>query len=102
MLRSARHTCGAGLPILAGAVTAGHFVVVLILPAIERRLPTSRWAPAQIHIAYRGGQDVLAQILTICTQHDFAVTRLAIEREDDQPSISGQSGSQQARGHGKQ
>jgi putative Mg2+ transporter-C (MgtC) family protein len=94
--------CGAGLPILAIATAAGHFVVVIILPAIERRLPKSRWAPAPIHVAYSGGQDVLTQILTLCTQHDFAVTRLVVEGDGDQPPVKPQSGSQQAKGHGKQ
>ena len=37
--------CGAGLPVLAIAVFAGHFAVVGLFPMIERRLPRSRWAP---------------------------------------------------------
>jgi putative Mg2+ transporter-C (MgtC) family protein len=94
--------CGAGLPILAIAVTAGHFVVVLILPAVERRLPRSRWAPVEIHVAYHGGQDVLTQILMLCTRHDFAVTRLFVEGDNNQPGILRQSGPQHAKGHGKQ
>src|ERR1700744_4990902 len=71
--------CGAGLPILAGAVTAGNFVVVLVLPALVARIPKSRWAPIQMRVGYRGDQGVLTQILTVCTQHDFAVTRLSVE-----------------------
>jgi putative Mg2+ transporter-C (MgtC) family protein len=94
--------CGAGLPILAIAVTAGHFVVVIILPAIERRIPRSRWAPAQIQVSYHGGQDVLTQILTLATQHDFAVTRLLVQSEGDQSSAPTRSGAQQAKGHDKQ
>src|SRR6202142_4590106 len=38
--------CGAGLPILAIAVTFGPFIVIAGFPAIERRLPKSRWAPS--------------------------------------------------------
>src|ERR1700727_655835 len=38
--------CGAGLPILALAVTAGHFVIVFAFPPIAARLPRSRWAPS--------------------------------------------------------
>jgi putative Mg2+ transporter-C (MgtC) family protein len=94
--------CGAGLPILAIAVTAGHFVVVIVLPAIERRLPKSRWTPAEIHVAYCGGQDVLTQILTICTRHDLAVTRLLVEGGGDAPRSAKPSGSQSAKGHDKQ
>jgi hypothetical protein len=43
---------GAGLPILATAVTCVHFTVVFIFPAIERNLPKSRWAPSPLHISY--------------------------------------------------
>lgn len=75
--------CGAGLPVLAIAVTAGHLFVVAVLPAVERRLPKSRWAPSQIHVAYRGRQGVLRQVLALCTQHDFVVSRVNVEGERD-------------------
>jgi putative Mg2+ transporter-C (MgtC) family protein len=91
--------CAAGLPILAIAVTAGHFIVVGVFPAIERRLPKSRWAPSQLHISYRGGQGVLREVLAICTQHDFAVSRVQVE--GDQPRNRKQSGFQAAKGHEK-
>jgi uncharacterized membrane protein YhiD involved in acid resistance len=45
--------CGAGLPILAIAVTFGHFVVVFVFPSIERRLPKSRWAPRRCRFPIR-------------------------------------------------
>jgi len=94
--------CAAGLPILAIAVTAGHLVVVAGLPAVERRLPKSRWTPSHIHVAYRGRQGVLIEVLTLCTQLDFAVTRVNVEGEGDLVSHGKQSGSQQAKGHGKE
>src|SRR5580693_10787220 len=49
---------GAGLPILAVAVTCGHFVVIGVFPAIERRLPKSRWAPSSLQISYQDGRGV--------------------------------------------
>jgi putative Mg2+ transporter-C (MgtC) family protein len=94
--------CGAGLPILAIAVTAGHLIVVGVLPAVERRLPKSRWSPAQIHVAYRGREGVLRQVLTICTQHDFVVSRVRVESDGDRPRRGTQSGPQQAKGHDEQ
>ena len=94
--------CGAGLPILAVAVAAGHFVVVGVFPAIERRLPKSRWAPSELHISYRGGRGVLREVLAICTQHDFAVSRVQVEGEGDSPRRRKGSGSQHAKGHDKQ
>ena len=94
--------CGAGLPILAIAVTAGNFVVVLVLPTLETRIPKSRWAPIQVRVGYRGGQGVLTQILTVCTQHDFAVTRLSVEDDTAFSTMARSPGSKQEHGHGKQ
>ncbi|MBR0932458.1 MgtC/SapB family protein [Bradyrhizobium jicamae] len=94
--------CGVGLPILAIAVTAGHMFIVAVLPAVERRLPKSRWAPSRIHVTYRGRLGVLRQVLTLCTQHDFVVSRVNVEGEGDLNRHGRQSGGQQARGHGKE
>jgi putative Mg2+ transporter-C (MgtC) family protein len=87
---------------IAIATAAGYFIVVVILPAFERCLPKSRWAPVSIHVAYCGGRDVLKQILTACPQHDFAVTRLLVKEQDDGSRVARRSGSQQPKGHGKQ
>jgi putative Mg2+ transporter-C (MgtC) family protein len=73
--------CGAGLPILALAVTAGHFVVVLGFPYIASRLPRSRWTPSLLQICYQDGREVLREVLVRCTQSNFAVSRLQVEKE---------------------
>jgi putative Mg2+ transporter-C (MgtC) family protein len=73
--------CGAGLPILAIAVTFGHFIVIAIFPAIERRLPKSRWAPSSLQISYQDGRGVLRQVLACCTGSEFAVSRVQVERD---------------------
>ena len=73
--------CGAGLPILAIAVTFGHFVVVFVFPSIERRLPKSRWAPSSLQISYQDGRGVLREVLACCTRNEFAVSRLEVERD---------------------
>src|SRR5580692_4720853 len=86
--------CGAGLPILAVAVTCGHFVVIGVFPAIERRLPKSRWAPTTLHISYWDGRGVLREVLAVCTQQDFAVSRVHV---DSDPS-TGRSGFQASKG----
>src|SRR3984957_20255772 len=69
--------CGAGLPILALAVTGGHFVVVVGFPYIASRLPRSRWTPSLLQICYQDGREVLVR----CTQHNFTVSRLQVEKE---------------------
>jgi putative Mg2+ transporter-C (MgtC) family protein len=73
--------CGAGLPILALAVTGGHFVVVVGFPYIASRLPRSRWTPSLLQICYQDGREVLREVLVRCTQHNFTVSRLQVEKE---------------------
>jgi putative Mg2+ transporter-C (MgtC) family protein len=75
--------CGAGLPLLAIAVTAANFVVVFGFPLLERRLPKSRWAPSSLQVSYTDGRGILRDILTVCTQQDFAVTGLQVERDGE-------------------
>lgn len=73
--------CGAGLPILALAVTGGHFLVVFGFPYIARRLPRSRWTPSLLQICYQDGRDALREVLVRCTQYNFSVSRLQVEKE---------------------
>ena len=80
--------CGAGLPILALVVTAGHFIVVFAFPLIATRLPRSRWTPSLLQVSYEDGRDILSDVLIVCTKQDFAVSRLQIERAA--PTSSGQ------------
>jgi putative Mg2+ transporter-C (MgtC) family protein len=72
--------CGAGLPLLAIAVTAANFVVVFGFRPLERVLPKSRWAPSSLQVSYEDGRGILRDILIVCTQQDFAVTGVEVER----------------------
>jgi len=83
---------GAGLPILAVAVTAGHFVVVFVFPTIERHLPKSRWAPSPLHISYEARRGALREILVVCTNQEFSVSRVQVEGKS--LPDKGQSGAQ--------
>jgi putative Mg2+ transporter-C (MgtC) family protein len=89
---------GAGLPILAVAVTCGHFAVVFAFPAIERHLPKSRWAPSSLRISYEGRRGVLRELLAVCTHQEFSVSRVQVEREA--LGGNGQSGAQSGKGLG--
>lgn len=73
--------CGAGLPILALFATALHFVVVFTFPYIMERLPRSRFTPSPLQVTYQDGRGILRDVLVACTQHDFAVSGLRVERE---------------------
>jgi len=72
--------CGAGLPILALVVFAGHFVVVTLFPILERRLPKSRWAPSRLQLSYQDGKGILRQVLVACADMGFAVVRTQIDQ----------------------
>ena len=77
--------CGAGLPVLALAVTAGHFIVVLGFPYIARRLPKSKWTPSLLQVTYQDGREILRDVLVKCTQHGFSVSNLQVERMPSPP-----------------
>jgi len=88
--------CGAGLPILAIAVTFGHFIVISLFPAIERRLPKSRWAPSTLQISYQDGRGILREVLACCTRNEFAVSRVEVERDPSHETGSARVPSQEA------
>jgi putative Mg2+ transporter-C (MgtC) family protein len=67
--------CGAGLAVLALAVTAAHFLVVLAFPALAARLPRSRYI-------YADGQGILRLILAESTRLGFAINRVEARRLD--------------------
>lgn len=75
--------CGAGLPLLAIAVTCANFIVVFGFPVLERQLPKSRWAPSSLQVSYQDGRGILRDILMVCTQQDFAVTAVQVERDNE-------------------
>ena len=75
--------CGAGLPILALVVTAGHFIVVFVFPFVVVSLPKSRWTPSWLRVSYEDGREILRDILIVCTGHDFAVSRVRVERDSE-------------------
>jgi putative Mg2+ transporter-C (MgtC) family protein len=86
---------GAGLPILAIAATCGHFIVVFVFPAVERNLPKSRWAPSPLHISYEARRGALREILAVCTNQEFSVSRVQVEGKPLRGK--GQSGAQAGR-----
>ena len=70
---------GAGLPLLAGLVTALHFVIVLGYTPLTRRLPGADSDTSQLRITYHDGQGVLRQLLVACTTHRWTVTTMSTE-----------------------
>jgi putative Mg2+ transporter-C (MgtC) family protein len=72
--------CGAGLPILAVAVTGAHFLIVFAFPPLARRLPRAGSTLAHLRLVYRGGRGTLRRSLEICTRQGFSVSSLGVER----------------------
>jgi putative Mg2+ transporter-C (MgtC) family protein len=85
--------CGAGLPVLALATTAGHFIIMFVFPMLIRALPRTRKLPTPINISYEDGRGLLRTILIACTEARFAIGHVRIEREDR--FLPGQGASQE-------
>lgn len=76
--------CGAGLALLALAVTAGHFIVVFAYPRLAAALPRSRYVGYGIRVVYEDGRGILRDILELSTQLGFSIAQVQtrpLERE---------------------
>ncbi len=74
---------GAGLPLLAVLVTAGHFVIVYGFTPVARRLSRRLPGVHQVRLTYRDGEGVLRRALAECTSRGFAVRELATAPEEE-------------------
>ena len=72
--------CGADLPLLAIATTAGYFLVVFAFPPLLARLPSSPHAPSALKVTYEDGRGVLRHVLGACTGRDFKVADVDVDR----------------------
>jgi putative Mg2+ transporter-C (MgtC) family protein len=79
---------GAGLPLLALVVAAGHFLVVLGFAPLAAHLPGSTRAPAQLRLDYADGRGILREVLARCTGLDFAVAELSTDQRDDNEDLA--------------
>jgi putative Mg2+ transporter-C (MgtC) family protein len=74
---------GAGLPVLALAVTAGHFLIVLCFAPLAARLPGSTRVPVGLRVDYTDGHGILRKVIARCTGMGYAVLELATEQQRD-------------------
>ncbi|MGW7543744.1 MgtC/SapB family protein [Streptomyces sp. NPDC054770] len=73
--------CGGGLPLLAMAVTALHFLVVRGYPLLAGRLmPEATAATYELRMTYRTGTALLPQLLETCTRSGFRLTQVKVDR----------------------
>ena len=75
---------GAGLPLLAAVVTAGHFVIVYGFTPLAHRLSRRLTGVRQLRLTYRDGEGVLRRALSECTSRGFAVRELVTATPDQQ------------------
>jgi putative Mg2+ transporter-C (MgtC) family protein len=73
--------CGAGLPLLATATTAGHFLVVLVYPPLIRRILGRQHEPRVLRITYEDGRGVLRRLLSMCTDNGWIVRRVSVDHD---------------------
>lgn len=73
--------CGGGLPILALAVTALHFLVVRGYTRFASRLiPETAAASFEAHLTYRTGSALLPRLMQTCTRGGFRIVQVRVER----------------------
>ena len=73
--------CGAGLPLLAIATTAGHFLIMLGFPKlVGRYLPQDRRMATRLSILYEDRRGRLRGILLACSELRFTIDHVEVER----------------------
>ncbi|GHF34622.1 putative magnesium transport MgtC family protein [Streptomyces mashuensis] len=76
--------CGGGLPLLGGAATLVHFLVVRGFPVLTRRLAHAPGTErVELRLSYRTRSGVLRQVLKLCTDRGFRVTDVSIRAEGE-------------------
>lgn len=69
---------GAGMYLIAAAVTVAYLLVTAGIPPLTRRMPHSRSSRHDLSIRYRDGQGLLRQIVSVVAKHGMKVSNLEI------------------------
>ena len=70
---------GAGLMLLAVAVTALHFVIVLGLTPLLQLVRSRLRESIHLHVTYKSGKGVITRFMGACEQHRWQLTSLAAD-----------------------
>jgi putative Mg2+ transporter-C (MgtC) family protein len=65
--------CGAGLALLALAVTLAYFVVAFLFPPVVAKLPRSRYLPFGLRVVYADGRGILREVLQEATRLGYSI-----------------------------
>ncbi|NUU21917.1 MAG: MgtC/SapB family protein [Streptomycetaceae bacterium] len=80
--------CAAGLPLLALAVTALHFVVVFGYTPLIRRFTGAEQQVAELRLTYLPAHAVLPRTLVAAVAHGFHVADVTVHHRDHDPAAS--------------
>lgn len=73
--------CGGGLPILALATTAVHFLVVRGYPLLfARMMPGAEEGSFEVRLTYRTGTALLPRLMETCTRRGFRIQEVKVDR----------------------
>ena len=78
----------AGLFLLSVTVTVLHFIIVLGIAPLVRRMTTRLPGSVQIHVIYQDGRGILRQLLQTCDLHNWHLTSLVTDTVGPQSSTS--------------
>jgi len=81
--------CGAGLPVLAVAGTAVHYLVTRGYRPLARWVTRSSSVPRDVTLSYADGRGVLRAVLSVCTERGFSVAGMHVDREDATDAVEG-------------
>jgi putative Mg2+ transporter-C (MgtC) family protein len=76
MVAAVGMAAGAGLPLLAVAVTVLYFVAIYGFPLLTRHVPRLGRGPSTLRVSYEDGRGVLRQLLAAATSRGYQVAEL--------------------------
>jgi putative Mg2+ transporter-C (MgtC) family protein len=74
--------CGAGLAVLALAVTVAYFLIAFVFPSLVARLPRSRYLPFALRVVYEDGRGILREVLADATRLGFSIASVETHQLD--------------------
>jgi putative Mg2+ transporter-C (MgtC) family protein len=75
--------CGAGLVLLAVAVTAGHFITLFVYTPLSRRIGRARPGIWEMRLVYHTGLGVLPQVLAACTAGGYEIVDVRVTEDGE-------------------
>lgn len=79
--------CGGQLYLLAAAATAGHFVIVALLPVVTRWARDRQIDTHDVAVRYDLGTGVLRDVMAISTRFGWHVTHLSTVEDDNAGTV---------------